>query len=254
LARLASIIALIVGITVLAAVLIERSNAVVYEDRIVLALLNTIFLSGISFVIAFLSAEGYLRGGAVRMLLLGSAVLSFGVSSLIAGWIIFVKGPNAVVTMHNTGVFVASLLYLGSVNVGNNLASNNVRRTRLLIAYAGIVILEGLLTYATLTGMLPVFFIQGVGPTLVRQIILGAGTVLFAASAIAYGKLYKVSRSSVLYWYSVGLFLITLGLVAIFFQANVGSILGWVGRFSQYLGSLYLLASVVVAKQLLEKK
>ncbi|MCJ7685166.1 MAG: ATP-binding protein, partial [Desulfobacteraceae bacterium] len=50
-----------------------------------------------------------------------------------------------------------------------------------------------------------------------------------------------------LYWYSLALLLIAIGLGCVFFQKAVGSPIGWLGRSAQYLGCIYLLAAVLSA-------
>jgi hypothetical protein len=109
-----------------------------------------------------------------------------------------------------------------------------------------------LLTVSVLLRVTPLFFIQGVGPTVLRQVVLGAAITLLAASGLLVARTYLMSKSTVLYSYSLGLLLVALGLGAVFFQKAVGSELGWVGRITQYLGGIYLLGSVLAARAIEE--
>lgn len=249
LSKVGLIIVCAVAIATLMAIL--EAPSMVYEPPFLLPILNTIFLSAMLFIVVFVSAKAYLQAGSMRLLLLGAGVLVLGFSSLVAGWIIFIGGPNANVTVYNTGVFAASIPFVlsSAFSAGNRASPQGDRGMGLLAAYAGVIIFEGLLTYGTLRHSIPVFFVQGVGPTPIRQMVLGMGTILFACTAIVLWRLYTKYKSSIVYWYSLGLALITVGLVAVFFQMNVGSVLGWVGRSAQYLGSLYLLISVLAAKR-----
>ena len=68
-----------------------------------LPILNTIFVSGICFIVGYVSAKAYCLKGSQRLLFMGSAVLVFGATSLVAGWVILDVGSNGAVTLHDTG-------------------------------------------------------------------------------------------------------------------------------------------------------
>jgi PAS domain S-box-containing protein len=95
--------------------------------------------------------------------------------------------------------------------------------------------------------MIPPFFIQGVGPTTLRQVILGIAALLFAFSFLIFMRSYLRNRETFLYWYSSALALTAISLTAFFIQHAVGSPIGWAGRFSQYLGGIYFIVAVVTA-------
>lgn len=88
---------------------------------------------------------------------------------------------------------------------------------------------------------------QGVGPTLLRQVVLGTAVVLFAISSVVFMIIYCTSKSDVLYWYSLALALIAIGLFAVSIQKVVGSPLGWAGRTAQYVGGMYFLITVLIS-------
>ena len=108
----------------------------------------------------------------------------------------------------------------------------------------GILVFLSILTYCVLQNILPMFFIQGQGPTLIRQIILGSATLFFCLSGLIFLNSYGKSRSRFLYWYSISLFLISTGLLLIFFQESFGSPIGWLGRTAQYIGGIYLIIAI----------
>ncbi|MDL5502358.1 MAG: hypothetical protein QSU88_03990, partial [Candidatus Methanoperedens sp.] len=56
----------------------------------------------------------------------------------------------------------------------------NRRKRNLTLAYPGILISIILLTIVSFQGITPPFFLQGTGPTPLRQMVLGTAAVLFA--------------------------------------------------------------------------
>jgi PAS domain S-box-containing protein len=104
------------------------------------------------------------------------------------------------------------------------------------------------LTAAALKGWIPAFFVQGVGPTLLRQQILGGADILFVFSCVAFMATYVRNQEAFLYWYACALALTAISLTAFLIQNSVGSPVGWVGRTSQYVGGVYFLVSLLAAQ------
>jgi len=224
---------------------------VVFEPPLLLPILNTLFVSAVSFVVAYITARSYLTSGSLIPLLLGSAVLTFGSTGLVAGWLMGLGGPNVNVTVHNTGALAASIFHAVSATLafaGATLQVSRFRKSRLIIAYLGVLVFAALLTIASLQGSIPPFFIQGVGPTLLRQVVLGTALALFALSSILFMRRYSKSKSPILYWYSLALALIAVGLSAVFLQRAVGGPIGWTGRSAQYLSGIYFLIAVLTGR------
>lgn len=224
----------------------------VFEPPFLLLILNGLLISLTSFVVAYISARCYLMNGSINTLLLGSGSLVFGTGSLVTGWIMgTLGGANASVTMFNICALLASGLQIsGAALTTKGVTSHGAskyRKQKLLVDYLGLLLLLVLLAVATLAGYIPLFFIQGTGPTLLRQIVLGAAIALFAITSILLMRLYLRSKSDILYWYSLGVGAISLGLFGVFLPSYVGGLLSWTGRIAQYLGCTYLLVSVLVA-------
>jgi PAS domain S-box-containing protein len=224
----------------------------VFEPPWLLPLLNTAFLSAIPFLIAYITIRAYLGSGSIGLLMLSCGVVTLGLSAFIAGVLIRgMEGPNTNVTIYNSGALLAAAFHFyGSLSVLLGVEPDlDLRRKKMNVinAYLAIFLLIGLLVIATVNDLTPLFFIQGVGPTLLRQIVLGGATALFAVSAFLLTVLYLRSKANFLYWYSLALFLIAIGLACVFFEKAVGSPIGWLGRSAQYLGCIYLLAAVLSA-------
>ena len=86
-------------------------------------------------------------------------------------------------------------------------------------AYVGTLGVLGLVTLVALHGYTPTFFVQGTGGTPVRQFVLGSAIAMFLFTA---GLLSGASRrplSAFLYWYTLALGLIAVGLLGIMIES-----------------------------------
>jgi PAS domain S-box-containing protein len=228
-----------------------RSGKYVFEPPWLLFALNTVFVTGLCLLVAWLSIRSYLRGGFLNVLLLGCGVLALGLSSFMAGWLIRPPyGPDDTLTIHNTGVLFASVcFFLSSLSAvrGVGMETAQARRGPLAgAAYLGIFLLGILITVATMHGWTPPFFIPGEGPTPIRQVVLAVSVTLLAVSAILMTAVYADRKTDFLFYTVNSLLLIAAGLVAVALGMP-GSPLSWLGRTSQYLGDVYLVVAAVKA-------
>jgi PAS domain S-box-containing protein len=225
---------------------------VFYDPAWLILIGNTIFVGVISFVVCFIALRNYRVTGRIQILLLGCGVLTFGIGGIVAAAVrSLAGGANLNVTIYNTGAlvgaafhFAAAFIILAGVSPE---AGFRRRGLWLSLGYGGCILFMALLTAASLAHMIPPFFIQGVGPTLVRQIVLGAAEILFVFSFLAFMATYLRNKERFMYWYACALALTAISLTAFFIESSVGSPVGWVGRFSQYLAGVYFLISLVTA-------
>ena len=228
-----------------------RSWKYVVEPPWLLFALNTVFITGLCLLVAWLCLRSYLRGGYLNALLLGCGVLAFGLFSFTAGWLIRPPyGPDYTLTIHNTGVLFASIcFFLSSLSAVRDVGMETAPAYRVPAAgaaYLGIFLLGILLTAAAMFDWTPPFFIPGEGPAVIRQVVLAVSVTLLAVSATLMTAVY-VDRKTDFLFYSVNSFLlIAAGLVAVSL-GTPGSPLSWLGRTSQYLGTVYLVAAAVKA-------
>jgi len=214
----------------------------VYESRALMVLLNLFFTWLASLCICFLTARGFLGSGQPGLLMFGCGSLLWGGTSLAAA--VVVNRVNATVTIHNLGILGAALCHLTGVLWHGRLS----RRGRWLVAgYAGALMTGALIFWAAMAGATPVFFVQGHGGTLIREVVLLLAIVIFAW--VAWQMIQRaVPRFGVFYhWYGLGLGLVATGLTGVFLLSVQGGILGWANRLTQYLGSAYLLVAAVAA-------
>jgi len=221
----------------------------VFEPPYLLPALNILFTTVIPFSIAYLAWLSYAGSGQWRFFFIGCGAVALGVGSLLAGLTINVPGGvNLSVAVYNTGAFIgAALTSAAAVLSLTKSARHEPRRHRALylgLYYLAVTALILLFTVWAYVGLVPPFFNQGTGPTLLRQVILGAAAALFAFSSIIFLIVYSRSRSDFTYWFSIALILIAIGLCSVFLQKSVGGPGGWTGRAAQYLGCAYMLVGI----------
>ena len=223
-----------------------------YDPLWLILLGNAVFITGSSLLIAHIAQRNYRATGRLSLLLLGSGVLALGGAAAVAALVrALPDGANLNVTIYNAGVLVggcfhAAAAFLALASVAPEVGSRR-RRSWLVAGYGGPALLLLLLLALCLAGAVPPFFVQGVGPTSVRQWLLGIAAVLHAWSATVLFGTYLRTRERFLYWYAGALSLTAIGLAAFLVQRAVGSPVGWVGRLAQYVGGAYFGVALLVA-------
>lgn len=229
-----------------------------YEFPYALLFLNTLFLGIIPLIIALISFRVYVQNGSSIILLIGAGVLIFGLGSIAAGWVNPLPGgSNMTVTIHNTCaclssffILIGAILSLSGAAFGGKKGSI---RTGMGM-YGGIIGFVILFSLATISGAIPPFFVSGSGPTLLRQVVLENAFVFYVFSYLFFYFLYLRKKSVFFFWISLSFALISLGLLAIFLQPSVGSLIGWVGRASQYIGCVIALYAILIVRRSASEK
>jgi len=220
------------------------------ENKFLLGFLNTVFITVISFLVSFQAAKAYLNYGSLKLLMLGSATLTFGWASFIAGWIIgFADSPDHVLAAHNTGLLLSGFFHFLSSSQFAGFEENETAHTRkkiLAASYAFIFVFFILLTTASVFNLLPPFFINGKGPTVLRQSVLLISIFLYSISSILFYRTNLRTSDSFFMWYSKALALIVIGISALLITPKVGSTIGWAGRTAQYLAGIYFFTALRV--------
>jgi PAS domain S-box-containing protein len=237
----------------MAAIYFAVTPNVSFEPAWLLPITNMLFVTAVCFVVAYVAMRNYSVTGRVQILLLGCGLLSFGLGGAIAGWVRSVPGagPNLNVTIYNTAALLGGMFHFFSAFILlagiSPQEESKHKKLWLVFSCTAITSFMALFTAASLRGFIPPFFIQGVGPTAVRQMILGSAAILFAFSFLIFMGWYLRKGEVFLYWYSSALALTAISLSGFFIQSAVGSPIGWVSRFSQYLGGIYFLIAVATA-------
>jgi|GEM_PF-1714021 len=215
-----------------------------------LGLLNLIFLGMTSLSISYLAARSYLQSGALGMLLLGKGALIFGLAAIMSEWFLYTWGGfNVMVTIYNSGALLTGLLYFAAtllVILDWPREKDPVKRkNKLMISYPAILVLAILIAVASRAGMLPVFFSEPSGSSSVREIVVGASSMLLLVAGLHVLFFYVQKRSDYLFWYGLALILIAEGLFGSLLQRSITGPIGWTARLAQYIGGIYLLIAVL---------
>jgi len=228
-------------------------SAKVIEPHLLFPLLNTIFISLVSLVVAYVAMMSYLASGSSTILLLGAGVFMFGTGSFASGWTISRWGVNVSTTVHNAPLLLAAIFHIAGViaSAMEQPPEEDLvrRRWKLFVAYISAPAVVFLLFLLSVKEMTPEFFITGVGTTPLRQAVLLGAFVLFVYSSSYMMTRFLWKNEPYLYWYSLALALIAMMSICFCIQPRVGSPIGWVGRSAQYLAGIYFIVSVVSAKR-----
>ncbi len=230
----------------------RSNNASVFEPPFLLPLLNTVLLSALPFVIAFLAARSFVRQGTRMFVLYGCGMVVFGMGSLLGGWGLLLYGENVSVTAQNIGCFLGGMCHLAVVIFlilgppGKPQRSRRHAALACAAAYAAFVIVVVVVSVFANKGYLPIYFAPDRGLTSTRLIVLSTSAITYTLSAILVAALNTRTRMLFLTLYSCGLFLTAMGLGVLLNLGTIGSALGWTGRTAQYAGSLYFGAAILV--------
>lgn len=220
----------------------------VWNPVFLFSTLNIIFLSIIMFFVSILAFRSYIFEKSFMILLLGSSTLVLGFGALLAGLLILGNNVNSTVTIYNSAAFLSSILILLSVAMGVSLPSKKLKSNWSIVA-SYIIVLAVITIIAILvkSNYWPVYFHISKGPTTIDLVVLYTSIVLFTISGLVllYQNLKK--EFDYLGWYGIGLLLIAVGLFSVSLQSNVGDPLNWIGRIAQYLGSVYILVSLLLS-------
>ncbi len=154
--------------------------------------------------------------------------------------------------LHLVTLLTAIFLLLGGVSVFTGVhPKKDTRHKGLIVAftYIGIAALSVLVTYMVQKGIISVVFVQGQGPTALRQAVLGIMMIMSTISGLLLVSVYFFSRAKILYWYSLAMFLFTTAAIAYIFAKSVGTPIAWLGRSGLYFAGIYLLMAVTSASR-----
>ncbi len=226
----------------------------IFEPDLLFPILSTIFTAGSLFTAAYIAAKAYSKSGMFSLLLLGASVFSYALGGTLSSWVVdILDGQNLLSTIGNTRSLLSSIFALLSVTIATvGIASERtVKRARLhvTVLYAAVSFFFVLLTIATIQGVTPPFFVQGVGQTSLRQTVVQTTILLFAVSSLQMIMFYFKSKANFMYWGSLGFMLIATGSFALFFQRIAGDPIAWTARISQYYGSVCLLIGLLPSRR-----
>jgi PAS domain S-box-containing protein len=223
----------------------------IFEPPYLVFSLNILFLGIPGFFIAVIAARSFLRTGTWAVLWLGIGSLSFALATLEGSFLIYGSTANVAISVHNLiAFFAAALFFIGAFFSFSGITLQEGREPRLLtllVVYVGALGFVVFLTFAGVRELLPAFFIEGQGGTSIRQMVVATAVVLFFLAGLGTMREYLRSKSHLLYWYSLGLVLMAMGMGGVLLQTSTGTPLNWMGRIAQLLAGVYLTVSILVA-------
>lgn len=215
--------------------------------------LNIIFIFIPSVIVTVMAIRSFINTGAWPVIWLGTGAFTYGITMLLSvvflGWADV--SENSAIAMHDMGILTTAVLHL----VGAFFAINQVppkdnekgRRPVIFQLFATSLVWIIFVSYESIADSLPPFFNPGIGGTGLQSMLLATTSAIFVMAGLMFLRQYLRSRSFLLYWYSLGLFLLASGVLGIMMQTAMGTPLNWISRTAQYLGGLYLLAAAFVA-------
>ena len=219
-----------------------------YESPYLLMALNLVFSTLVSGFIAYLVGRSFLIRGTPGLLMLGCGVITWGTAGLVGVAAAGHFDINVLVTIHNVCVWLSALCHLAGAVLSLR-PRRAMREASLWLAAAYTVALGcvAVVTLSALAGWTPTFFVQGQGGTPLRYLVLGSATAMFVLTAVLLKRTSPKPLSAFLYWYSLALGLIAVGLFGIMIESVHGGPLSWTGRAGQFLGGAYMLIAAIAS-------
>lgn len=211
-----------------------------FFDPLLNAVLNTLFVGIVSLVVAYLSARSYVLDGSMSIILVGSGVLCFGSGHMVGGW--FSGSLNVGIAIANIGYLLSSVIILiGAtfIATGANIEVSRFRKQVVMVAFLGVLLFVTVLAAIGLQGAMPIFFVEGIGPTPTRLVVLLSAFTLYVISSLIFMLRYGKSHVDLAYWYSLALALLAVGVLGVLLARSIGGPIGWLGRTGLWLGGVY---------------
>ena len=224
----------------------------VHEQPLVALILQIVFVLAISLVVVVVSAKSYLHSGSLNVLLIGNAILiSSLATTLSAASLSPLLTPflteNEATTIGSIGILASSfVLFLSAALTYFEMSSIMPTNRKAVLATTFFIslVLVAIIGVSADFDLLPVFLSIS-GPTILRIFVLFFSAIFYFASAFLFIFRYLRTKSQVLYWYSSGLFLFGLALVAGVLTWNLGDAMYWTAIVASCLSSIYFLVAVL---------
>jgi signal transduction histidine kinase len=218
-------------------------------------ILNFIFIFCISIIIVVLSSKSFFKSKTIHTLLKSCAFFIYGLGTLAAGRYVIQEDINLGVTVANLTFFLASVLFLfSSVIILKNKepikVSPRINLLILTLSYLLSIAIIAAIILLTISNIIPKFFIQGTGSTVIREIIILLSILILIIVLSLNFYIFNISSNVFYFYFSLGLSLIVITYSSSLFTATTGGLLSWFTRIIQYIGSiLFLIAVISLSKE-----
>jgi PAS domain S-box-containing protein len=219
----------------------------VHESEILMMLCNFVFSTLASLLVVVLFGRSFLARGMPGMLWFGCGVLLWGAAGTVAPALL-THGINVIISVHNILVCLSAFCQLaGAILLLKPPTAFREAGPPLVVAHATALGVVALVTVMVLEKRLPVFFVQGMGGTTLRYVVLASATVMFALAAALLWTINRRTPTVFVRWYGPALLLVATGLFGIMIESVHGGALSWTGRVAQFLGGAYMLVAALVS-------
>jgi PAS domain S-box-containing protein len=223
------------------------NSQTVHESQLLLLLSNLVFSALASSFVVLLLFRSFLSQNKPELLLFGCGVLFWGAAGTV-GPALMSHGGNVTISIHNILVFLSALCqFTGAILSVKSI--EKIRSTKLVLAVVltSTIATVWLVALLVLNGMVPVFFVQAEGGTMLRQIMLFSSILMFVGSVAILWRMNWHGQTVFVHWYGLALLLIATGLAGVMLQSLRGSALNWTARAAQMLGGFYMLVAAVAS-------
>ena len=234
-------------------VLLFLNIGMVFGPPYLVEVLNTVFVGIIPLYIAYIAVRSLSLSGSMSVPLMGAGMLVIGIGLTVSGWILGLPGAQ------NASIIIANICYLaGSVFAfGTALTylswpvSSQKEGTGKGIAavYGGVIVFSVVIILAAMGGIIPPFFIPGVGATLLRSVVLAGTFCFFSSASVLFLFVWSRKHEDFFFWYSVSLGYFAICIASITLVSAVGDIFTWAGRIAQYIAACFALTAIITAQQ-----
>lgn len=217
-----------------------------HESAELLRILNFIFTTLISVFIATLAGRSFLVSSRPALLAICVAMIVWGATAFVA--VVGDRVGNYNLTIHNLGVCASGQFHLTGALIAFRFGERFVRSSGTWLSCGiavGFCVVDAI-WMAAQNNWLPPFYIEGVGATRLRSVVLISSIGMLAVASALTGLRYRATGWVFLLWYAIGLCLIAVGALGLILQPIHGSWLGWTARATQYIGGIYMLIGAVM--------
>lgn len=215
----------------------------VYDNGFLVMILNLVFSTTASLLIVYLISRSFMVSGRPGLILISCGVLSWGLAGFFGN--LFGEGDvNMSITIHNICVCLSSIFYFsGAIIFQKQNRSVRYPGMWLTVLYSVTLTLIALIIICVKDVKIPVFFIEGIGGSPLRYILLSCSILMFIGTSVIIRFSAKGFLPDFRYWYTIALWMIAIGLFGVMLENKAGDIQSWIGRSAQYLSGVYMIIS-----------
>jgi hypothetical protein len=114
--------------------------------------------------------------------MLGGGLLALALAHSAGGWLTALLGGNVGMTAHNAQSLLSAVLFsIGAlISLGTTKPYQaSGRIVTIIIFYGAILVAQAFLVVLSFRELIPPFFVNGFGPTILRQVVVGLSAGLF---------------------------------------------------------------------------